>query len=94
MIVDGRWVNLPSIVGAHDIVAALGEITNAVAIGELTPDELQHRPPSSNCRISDRSISGIIYFTQAPILSAWFRFIKKSIDHRNLSAIDMSISEP
>jgi hypothetical protein len=32
-------VNLPPTVGAHDIVAALGAITNAVAIGELAPDE-------------------------------------------------------
>jgi hypothetical protein len=32
-------LDLPPITGAHDIVLALGAVTNAVAIGELTPDE-------------------------------------------------------
>lgn len=32
-------LDLPPITGAQDIVLALGAVTNAVAMGELTPDE-------------------------------------------------------
>jgi hypothetical protein len=38
-------VNLPPILGAHDIVAALGTITNAVAIGERARTTVQLWPP-------------------------------------------------
>jgi hypothetical protein len=38
-------VNLPPIVVANDIVAALGAITNAVAIGERARARVQLGPP-------------------------------------------------
>jgi hypothetical protein len=88
-------VNLPPIVGAHDIGAALGAITNAVAIGELTPDEgaaLAAPQPTAGVRIiayPGYSILPKIQFSrQSSVLS------RNRLTARNFFAIDVSMSEP
>jgi hypothetical protein len=55
-------VNLPPIVVANDIVAALGAITNAVAIDERARTRGSFGRPSTSCRIYDHIVFGIILY--------------------------------